>query len=93
MDVTEEIPISNLEVYNILKINSQAPIVKEFFDYLKSNQITTLYPLDALRELKKINEIHADIVTLTTLSNTNYTHILDEHDRLLINSHFNISNN
>ncbi len=93
MDAVEEIPISNLEVFNILKINTQAPIVKEFFEYLKRNQIKTLYPLDTLRELKKTNEIHADIITLATLSNTNYTDVLDEHDKNIINNHFNISNN
>jgi hypothetical protein len=92
MDVVEEIPISNLEVFNILKINSQTPIVKEFFEYLKCNQINTLYPLDTLRELNKTTDIHADIRTLAILSNTNYTGTLDEHDRNLINNHFNISN-
>ncbi len=93
MEKVEETPISNLEVFNILKINSETPIVKEFFEYLKSNQIKTLYPLDALRELKKTNDIHADIITLATLSNTNCTNVLDENDKNIINNHFNISNN
>lgn len=93
MSVVEEIPLSNLEVYNILKINIQSPIVKDFFDYLKNNQINPLYPLDELRELKKTNELNANIVTLATVSNSNCIDILDEHDKATLRNHFNISNN
>ena len=68
MDAVEEIPISNLEVFNILKINTQAPIVKEFFEYFGS---TVLPVEDKVISLKKMTSQH--ILTHLHANNFNST--------------------
>jgi hypothetical protein len=91
MDFTE-IPISNSETLEILQIKEHKLITKEFFDYLKENKIISKYPLNILRELKKSNLLESDLISLTSVSNTNYTNMLNESDSNMINQHFNISN-
>jgi predicted Zn-ribbon and HTH transcriptional regulator len=88
---SENIPISNSEVYKILRNKTHIGNVDEIFKYLDDNKIKSLYPLDDLRNLKKTAKLNADILKLAMVSNTNCINILDEEDILVINKHFNIS--